>query len=60
MKCRVLEPVAFTSDGKGHTCWRVGAVVDVDDEQAKELVAEGKLVSVEPKAVKTVQSKSEK
>lgn len=47
---RVLMPVAFTSNGKGVTCFKVGSVVQVDDEQAKDLVEAGKLeLAVESK-----------
>jgi hypothetical protein len=48
---RVLMPVAWTtSDGQGMTCFKVGSVVNVDDAQAKGLVAEGKLESVKTAA----------
>lgn len=49
---RVLFPVGFmTSDGKAMTCTTVGTVVEVDDEYAVQLVADGKLEAVEePKA----------
>lgn len=43
MKYRVLAPVAFMDGDKGVTCTTGGALVEVDDEQAKELVDAGKL-----------------
>lgn len=44
---RVLFPLGF-SDSKGNamSCTTVGAVVDVDDQQAVQLVADGKLEPV--------------
>ena len=46
----VMAPVAYASGGKGVTCFKVGNVVEVDDEQAKGLVADGKLEPVKSAA----------
>lgn len=44
---RVVFPVGFmNSKGESMTCTTVGTVVDVDDEQAVQLVVEGKLEPV--------------
>jgi len=51
MKYHVLGPCVFNQDGKAVHHMRAGAVVEVDDDQqAKALVAAGKLRAVkEPK-----------
>lgn len=52
---RVLFPVGFmNSRGQSMSCTTVGAVVDVDDEQAVQLVADGKLEAVEQSKVEDV------
>lgn len=48
---RVLAPMGFMRGDAGVTCWP-GAVVEVDADQAKALVAEGKLEPVKGFAAK--------
>lgn len=57
---KVVRPVGFTtSDGDAMTCTTVGAVVDVDDGQAEELVANGLLERVkEPKPAESAKPKA--
>jgi hypothetical protein len=49
---RVLAPVGFVRNGEGVTHSRPGAVVEVDDDQAKSLVAAGKLEPVKESKAK--------
>lgn len=47
---RVLMPVGYTVNGRGVTCFKIGSVVQIDDEQAKDFVADGRLELVKSAA----------